>query len=422
MSRKTVLVLLVLLVVLMAPSCAWFRGRSKVEQTRKEELHDLEAAIAEVDARNIGEVGVVAPKFKPAARIEKPATAERGPEVVKPATRITEPTSESEKSEPEEKIDVPALTNATYAPEANVVGAGVAAVNGEIITKEEVLTEVRPDLRTIDRDADLTAIGKTAKRRDVISRTLIRKVERKLAVQEAHRVISPEEAERIETNVERLVADSIRRAGTSTKLEGLLAEKGKTLKEEKQSELDNRLIRALLIREVDAHVDVTPAEMRRHYEEHLSDYENKAQVQIRQLFLKKSEYASIAEATTKARDLREQIRRGADFGKIAKQYSDGPYADKGGLWEFATEGSGTFPRPVEDAAFRLRPKQISRVIVSDIGVHVIKVEDVRPARRVPFAEVQDEIGRRLREQERRMLYRHFIGKLWNKSHVEIHWK
>ena len=64
----------------------------------------------------------------------------------------------------------------------------------------------------------------------------------------------------------------------------------------------------------------------------------------------------------------------------------------------------------------------SDVIVSQIGVHIIKVEDVRPARTAPFAEVQSQIGKDLREQKRKRLYRDFIKKLWDQSYVDIRWK
>ncbi|HUV39498.1 MAG TPA: peptidyl-prolyl cis-trans isomerase, partial [Planctomycetota bacterium] len=222
--------------------------------------------------------------------------------------------------------------------------------------------------------------------------------------------------------VDQMVSDSIRRAGTSTQLEGLLAEKGKTLQEEKQAALDNRLIRALLIREVDAHVDVTPAEMRQYYDAHAKDYARVKQVKLRQIFLDRSQYATIEEAVTKARDLLSQVRRGADFAKLAEQHSDGPYAKSGGLWEFVTEGSGTFPPEVERAAFRMAPKQVSEPIVTKPGVHLVQVEDVRPARQVPFQEVQDDIATKLREEERKRLYHEFIRKLWAKSAVEIRWR
>jgi parvulin-like peptidyl-prolyl isomerase len=250
----------------------------------------------------------------------------------------------------------------------------------------------------------------------------MQQVERKLAVQEARRVMTDEEAAVIEANVERMVADSIRRAGTSTKLEGLLAEKGTTLEEQKRAARDNRLIRALVVREVDAHINVTPAEMQQYYEKHAADYAQKKEVRVRQIFLRHSDFASKDEATMRANELMRQIRNGADFATLARQNSHGPYAAKGGLWEWATEGAGTFPEPVEKAVFSMRAKEMRGPIVTDIGVHIVMVEDVRHARTIPFVELQDQIASALYEQKRSERYREFIRKIWDRSHVDIRWR
>jgi parvulin-like peptidyl-prolyl isomerase len=65
---------------------------------------------------------------------------------------------------------------------------------------------------------------------------------------------------------------------------------------------------------------------------------------------------------------------------------------------------------------------VSGCLTSQIGAHIIKVEDVRPARVVPFAEVQEDIGAKLRAGKRQALYRQFIDKLREKSYVEVLWK
>lgn len=399
MPRKA---LLLLLVVLLVPSCSLFRRRAarpvafetsggpdtapapETELSRRVQELDLEAAVTRRRPTKRRMVGPWVPVG------EHPAS--------------------------------PALSGATYEPEPNVVGTVVAVVNGDIITKEDVLGVIRPELEAIDADPDLTDAGQEAKRRELISRTVMIKVERALALQEARRVIPEEENERIEYSVDTLVKDTIRRVGTVTQLEGTLAERGRTLSAHKQAEIDSRRIQALLAREVDAHVDVTPAEMLRYYEAHKADFREKGQVQIRQIFLLLSNYASKDEAVAKGRDLLGRIRKGEDFGRLAEEYSDGPYAKKGGLWEFVTEGSGAFRPKVEKAAFSLAPKAVSDVIVSEIGVHLIKVEDVHPARTAPFTEVQDQISKKLGEQKRDELYRQFIKKLWDKSYVDIRWK
>ena len=405
MSRRA---LLLLLVVLMASSCSWLRPKPD------EPLKLGQAARVEPEPRP--PVKAVTPR----PVVAKPAPAE--PTVPAPQVpTVAEPAPPTEPAPQVEPLK-PAHAKATYEPDPNVVGTVVAVVNGDIVTKEEVLSEVRGKLDAIDADASLTPVGKEAKRKEVISGQLMYKVERLLALQEARRVITVEEEQRIETDVDTLVKDTIRTLGTTTELEDELAKKGQTIEEQKQTERDNRRIRALLASEIDAHVDVTPGEMQAYYAAHRGDYESKAQVKIRQIFLSWGNHASRQEATDKGRDLLKRIRNGEDFGGLAEQYSDGPYAKGGGLWEFVTEGSGAFRPEVEKVAFSLGPKQVSDVISSEIGVHIIKVEDVHRARTAPFPEVQDKISAKLRADKRQHLYRQLIKKLWDKSYVDVRWR
>ena len=403
MTRKS---LVLLFIVLLVPSCGWFQKRRPPEPVTFEPPREAESRttgdiVAELDELGMPRTRRPKPTVPPPPRLAVPTPTERPP--------VQDPLR-------------PALSKATYAPEPNVVGTVVAVVNGDIITKEEVLSELRPQLHRIDSDASLTPAGKEAKRRELISSMLILKVERLLALQQAKRVITLEQEQLIETDVDSIVKDTIRFVGTAAQLEGELAEKGQTIDKQRQAAMDDRRIQMLLAREVDAHVYVSPAQMQVYYEGHRADYGEKARVKIRQIFLNKDNYASTQAAADKGRDLLKRIRNGEDFGKLAEQYSDGPYAKSGGLWEFVTEGSGAFRPEVARVAFRLGAKQVSGVITSEIGVHLIKAEDVRPARTAPFAEVQDEIAVKLREEKRRDLYREFIKKLWDRSYVDIRWK
>ena len=145
-------------------------------------------------------------------------------------------------------------------------------------------------------------------------------------------------------------------------------------------------------------------------------------MQIREIFLALSSYATKEDALRKGRDLLKRIAAGEDFARLAKEYSEGPYAKDGGLWEFVVQGSGAFRPEVEKIAFSLAPKAVSDVILSEIGVHIIKVEDIHAAHTVPFLEVQEGIATKLRQEKREQLYRQFIKKLWDRSYVDIRWK
>lgn len=85
------------------------------------------------------------------------------------------------------------------------------------------------------------------------------------------------------------------------------------------------------------------------------------------------------EAKAKAENVLAQLKKGADFAKLAAQNSDDPGSrDHGGDLGFFQRGQ--MIKPFEDAAFSLKPGQISGVVETRFGYHIIKVNEVTPAR------------------------------------------
>ena len=108
--------------------------------------------------------------------------------------------------------------------------------------------------------------------------------------------------------------------------------------------------------------------------------------------------AAVAGAKAKAEQLLEQVRKTpADFAKIAKDNSQDPgSAEKGGDLDWF--GRGAMVKVFEDVAFTLKEGQISDVVRSDFGFHVIRVTGVRSERVKPFDEVKAEIHAELKRE------------------------
>ncbi|NPB09248.1 MAG: peptidylprolyl isomerase, partial [Thermodesulfobacteria bacterium] len=109
-----------------------------------------------------------------------------------------------------------------------------------------------------------------------------------------------------------------------------------------------------------------------------------------------------AKALEKAKKIREMALKGEDFAELAKKYSDDPGTkDKGGDLGFFTRGQ--MVKEFEEAAFSLKPGEISQPVRTAFGYHIIKVEKKRPARQKSFEEVKDQIKEELlrqRQEER----------------------
>jgi peptidyl-prolyl cis-trans isomerase D len=103
-------------------------------------------------------------------------------------------------------------------------------------------------------------------------------------------------------------------------------------------------------------------------------------------------------AEAKAAEVLAQARKpGSDFGKLAKQYSQDPgSAQKGGDLDWFSRGA--MVKPFEDTVFSMKEGQVSDVVRSDFGLHVIKLTGIRAERGRPLDEVKGEIAAELKGQ------------------------
>ncbi len=137
---------------------------------------------------------------------------------------------------------------------------------------------------------------------------------------------------------------------------------------------------------------VSDAELQRTYQDSLDSYRQPEEVQVRHILIKtqgkpKEEWPKLK---AKAEDLLKQLRSGADFAELAKKNSDDPgSAVKGGELGPIVRGQ-TVPN-FEKAAFSLTPKQLSDVIETEYGYHILQVESKQEAHTQTFDEVRPQL-------------------------------
>ena len=104
--------------------------------------------------------------------------------------------------------------------------------------------------------------------------------------------------------------------------------------------------------------------------------------------------ATKAAAMTKIKDLRAKVVAGDDFAAVAKEFSEGPSNVKGGDLGFF--GKGQMVKPFEEAAFALKVDEVSEVVETQFGYHLIKVAEKKEAGKTPIAEMKDRIVQHLK--------------------------
>mgnify|MGYP001148313605 CR=1 FL=1 len=150
--------------------------------------------------------------------------------------------------------------------------------------------------------------------------------------------------------------------------------------------------------------DIPPEKIESYYQENLKQYTSPEKRHARHILIKTAESDTaeeIAEKRQQAEAILAKVRAGEEFSALAKQYSDDSSASQGGDLGFFTRGQ--MVAPFEEAAFSLAEGEISEVVKTRFGFHIIKVEEIQAAQTKPLAQVRDEIVTRLRQQEAKSL-------------------
>lgn len=141
-------------------------------------------------------------------------------------------------------------------------------------------------------------------------------------------------------------------------------------------------------------VNVAPQEVEQYYTDNLQQYSTPEQIRASHVLLK-TEGKTEADVRKQAEDILAKARAGADFAQLATKFSeDDASAKQGGDLDYF--GRGRMVREFEEAAFALQPGQISDVVKTQYGFHVIKLTDRKAAATRPIDEVRPQITEQLK--------------------------
>lgn len=150
-----------------------------------------------------------------------------------------------------------------------------------------------------------------------------------------------------------------------------------------------------------AQINVSDADIKSYYEQNAKQYGTEEQRRASHILIgvgKDASDADKAAAKAKAEKLLANLRKNPqEFAKLAKENSlDTGSAEKGGDLGFF--GKGTMVKPFEDAAYQLKQDELSELVQSDYGFHIIKVTAIKPASIKPLEQVKSEIANDIRKQ------------------------
>jgi peptidyl-prolyl cis-trans isomerase SurA len=299
--------------------------------------------------------------------------------------------------------------------QAGVADRIVAIVNDEVITLSELNSAFEP------YQAKLEASYKGAEREKALTETkldlLNRMIDNLLMEQQSRKAGIVIKDEEVTVTINELLE---RRNISQDDFRQAVAREGTTLEAYRKG-IRDQLVRIRLVqREIKSKVAVSNEEIGVYYRKNREDYEGKEAVRIKQILLLLPKEAS-PDAREKLRGdagaIHKRLLSGDPFEVISAKYSQGPTAAAGGDIGYIEKGM-MLPE-VEAIAFSLPLSQLSDVIESSVGFHIIQVIDRRGAGVKPIESVREEIREKINMEKVGKKFDEWLDALRTRSHIEI---
>jgi len=186
--------------------------------------------------------------------------------------------------------------------------------------------------------------------------------------------------------------------------------------------IDQFLSQEYLNKVVIANVTVSDEEIKKYYSEHLKEFQIPEALKVRHIFVSAPKEAAVElreKAKIKAEGILQLITKGEDFAKIAlEQSEDTDSASKGGELGYITAGK-TNSIEFEKAVFALKTGEVSKVIETPFGYHIIRADDRKDARTATLDEAREYITNQLKEENSKQKVQDFLDKLTKETGLEI---
>jgi len=168
-----------------------------------------------------------------------------------------------------------------------------------------------------------------------------------------------------------------------------------------KEDIKRQLMINSILEETRNQISISDEELLEYYNENKESFFELEQVYARHI---------LVETEEEANNLLLQLKEGlTDFAELAKEKSIGPSAPSGGDLGFFTRGQ--MVKEFEDAAFSLEPGEISDVVQTQFGYHIIKCEEKKEEYSPAFEEAKERISNTLRYQKENEAISTFISKL-----------
>jgi len=298
---------------------------------------------------------------------------------------------------------------------AETVDRIVAVVNGDII----VLSELRQVSRNyIDRMSEQFKVaGGDEQLREAERRILDQLIEEKLVNQEADRLAITFSEREVDLAVKEM---QNRNRMNDAQFAAVLAEEGLTMPKYRE-QLTSQMKKARVIdQEIKSRIQVSREEVDAYYEKHADDFNAEPEVRIQQIRLlipPGSGAGEVSRIQAQAESILAKIKAGEDFTALVGLYSQDPTAAAGG--DMGIFKRGELLPAIDEFAFSMKPGEVSPVIRTEGGFHIVKVLGKREPSALSEEERRAEVKDVLFSQKAEEDFKVWIAKLRKKAYIEV---
>jgi parvulin-like peptidyl-prolyl isomerase len=193
------------------------------------------------------------------------------------------------------------------------------------------------------------------------------------------------------------------------------------IKNQQELLINNFLASQYLQKEIIEKITLTEAKARAYYKDHPESFKSPEMIRVRHILIKTEPGTSDEEkkkSKAKAEEVLEKLKKGEDFAKLAAEVSDDPGTKaKGGDLDFFPKG--TMIPAFEEIAFSLKPGELSNVVETEYGFHILKMEEKKEALLEPYESIKEKVKDQALQEMRKTAVTEFMEKSLKNAKVEI---
>lgn len=300
----------------------------------------------------------------------------------------------------------------TVASENGTLDGKVAVVNGKVITQEDLKREMSGVRQRLLRAGKPISDFRLQEIRKNVLETLINQ---ELLYQEAQK----EGIQVKDATIDEKLATLKKRFPNEDEFKSALSRMNLSSTSLRFQIKKNLTIQQLVNEQFAKNVTISNKEIRDYYDSHPDSFRRPEQVRARHILIKvngKARESQRALARKKLKEIQGRAQGGENFAVLAKEFSEGPSSARGG--DLGYFGRGRMVKPFEEAAFALKPGEVSGIVETEFGYHLIKCIDKKPKSTIAYKDVKDKLHQYLRQEKVREEVMTHIGDLRKRAKVK----